>query len=172
MTRASVKTFEIDWIETSRRRVAGRVDLAVGSHERDAEQVRVDLGERGDVVGVLAFVQVLVLRVGRIERALNVGGRWWSRLAGALSWAAGEIDAVKGRTTVTRHAAEPRKVDLHGFPPRCFEKWMCSFGMCGFPRAHVAPSGIEQPLEISHPHLGARLGRERGPQRVRTGRTS
>ena len=36
--------------------VAGGVDLAVGGHQRDAEQVRIDLGERRNVVGVLAFL--------------------------------------------------------------------------------------------------------------------
>jgi hypothetical protein len=35
--------------------VAGGVRLAVGGDERDAEQRRVDLGERRDVVGVLAI---------------------------------------------------------------------------------------------------------------------
>ena len=51
--------------------VAGGVDLAVGGDERDAEQVRIDLGERRDVVGVLAFLQVLELRVGRVDRGLR-----------------------------------------------------------------------------------------------------
>ena len=37
--------------------VAGGVDLAVGGDQRDAEQVRIDLGERRDVVGVLAFLE-------------------------------------------------------------------------------------------------------------------
>ena len=36
--------------------VAGGVDLAVGRHQRDAEQVRIDLGQRRNVVGVLAFL--------------------------------------------------------------------------------------------------------------------
>ena len=48
--------------------VAGGVDLAVGGHQRDAEQVRIDFGERRDVVGVLAFLQVLVLGVGGVRR--------------------------------------------------------------------------------------------------------
>ena len=55
--------------------VAGGVDLAVGGHQRDAEQVRIDLGERRDVVGVLAFLEVLVLRVGGVDRRLDVGRR-------------------------------------------------------------------------------------------------
>ena len=37
--------------------VARRVDLAVGRDEGDAEQVRVDLGQRRNVVGVLAFLE-------------------------------------------------------------------------------------------------------------------
>ena len=47
--------------------VAGGVDLAVGRDERDAEQVGVDLGERRDVVGVLAFLERLELRVGGVD---------------------------------------------------------------------------------------------------------
>ena len=43
--------------------VAGGVDLAVGRHQRDAEQVRIDLGQRRNVVGVLAFLQRLELVV-------------------------------------------------------------------------------------------------------------
>ena len=39
--------------------VAGGVDLAVGGDQRDAEQIRIDLGQRRDVVGVLAFLEVL-----------------------------------------------------------------------------------------------------------------
>ena len=37
--------------------VAGGVDLAVRRDQGDAEQVRIDLGERRNVVGVLAFVE-------------------------------------------------------------------------------------------------------------------
>ena len=37
--------------------VARGEDLAVGGHERDAEEVRVDLGERRNVVRVLAFLE-------------------------------------------------------------------------------------------------------------------
>ena len=51
--------------------VAHRVDLAVDRDQRDAEEVRVDLGERGDVVGVLALLQVLVLREGRLQCGLE-----------------------------------------------------------------------------------------------------
>ena len=57
-----------------RRDVAGGVDLSVGRHERNPEQVRVHLGQRRDVVGVLALVKVLVLLVRRIHDALVVGG--------------------------------------------------------------------------------------------------
>ena len=51
--------------------VAGGVDLAVDGHQRDAEQVRIDLGERRDVVGVLAFLERLEL----IERVVDGGLR-------------------------------------------------------------------------------------------------
>ena len=55
-----------------RLHVAGGVDLAVGGDEGDAEQVRVDLGQRRDVVGVLAFLEVAELGVGRVDRPLDV----------------------------------------------------------------------------------------------------
>ena len=55
--------------------VARRVHLAVRGHDRDAEQLRIDLGEGRNVVGVLALLQVLVLRVGGIDRLLDVGRR-------------------------------------------------------------------------------------------------
>ena len=55
ITRAMVKTLEIDWIENSDVGVADGVDLAVGGDERDPEQVRGHLRERRDVVGVLAL---------------------------------------------------------------------------------------------------------------------
>ena len=52
--------------------VAGGVDLAVGGHHGDAEQVRVDLGQRRDVVGVLAFLECSELRVGRVDGLLDL----------------------------------------------------------------------------------------------------
>ena len=51
--------------------VAGGVDLAVHRDQRDAEQVRIDLGERRDVVGVLAFLEGLEL----VERVVDGGLR-------------------------------------------------------------------------------------------------
>ena len=71
MTSAIVKTLEIDWIETSDVDVARRVDAAVDRDERNAEDVRIDLGERRNVVGVLAFLEVLELGVGRVEGRLD-----------------------------------------------------------------------------------------------------
>jgi hypothetical protein len=50
--------------------VAGGVDLAVRRHERDAEQIRIDLRQCRDVVGVLAFLQRPELRVGVVDRGL------------------------------------------------------------------------------------------------------
>ena len=41
--------------------VAGREDLAVDGDQRNAEQIRIDLGERRNVVGVLALLEVLEL---------------------------------------------------------------------------------------------------------------
>ena len=61
MTRAIVNTFEIDWIDTSVFTSPAVIDLAVGGDDRDAEQVGIDLGERRDVVGVLALLQILEL---------------------------------------------------------------------------------------------------------------
>ena len=52
--------------------VAGGVDLAVGGDHRDPEQVGIDGGERRDVVGVLAFLEVLEFGVGRIDGLLDV----------------------------------------------------------------------------------------------------
>ena len=72
MTCAIVNTFEIDWIDTSVFTSPAVIDLAVGGDQRDAEQVRIDLGERGNVVGVLAFLQVLVLLVRRVDRCLRI----------------------------------------------------------------------------------------------------
>ena len=54
--------------------VAGGVDLAVGGDQRDAEQIRVDLGERRNVVGVLAFLEVLVLVEGGVDDRLRIAG--------------------------------------------------------------------------------------------------
>ena len=53
--------------------VADRVDLAVDGDQRDAEQVRRHLGEGGDVVGVLAFLQSLVLGMRRLQRRVDGG---------------------------------------------------------------------------------------------------
>ena len=55
--------------------VAGGVDLAVDRHDGDAEQVRIDLRQRGNVVGVLAFLEVPELRVGRVHGPLHVTRR-------------------------------------------------------------------------------------------------
>ena len=68
-----VKTFEIDWIDTSVFTSPAVIDLAVNGHQRDAEQVRIDLGERGNVVGVLAFLQVPELLVRSLDRLLRIG---------------------------------------------------------------------------------------------------
>ena len=57
MTCAIVKTFEIDWIETSVLTSPAGVDLAVDGDQRDAEEIRIDLRQRRDVVGVLAFLE-------------------------------------------------------------------------------------------------------------------
>ena len=84
MTFAMVKTLEIDWIETSDLMSPGGVDLAVGGHQGDAEDLRVDLGERRDVVGVVALLEVLVLGVGGVERGLDLGRRL-RRAAGATT---------------------------------------------------------------------------------------
>jgi hypothetical protein len=72
ITWAIVKTLEIDWIDTSVLMSPGGVDLAVGGDHGDAEQVRIDLGQGGDVVGVLAFLQPLELGVGGVHRGLDV----------------------------------------------------------------------------------------------------
>ena len=55
--------------------VAGGVDLAVGGDDRDAEQVRIDLGQRRDVVGVLAFLEASELREGGVDGLLHVSRR-------------------------------------------------------------------------------------------------
>ena len=75
ITLAIVKTLEIDWIDTSEVTSPVGVDLAVDRHQRDAEDVRVDLGERRDVVGVGPFLEVLVLCIGRLEGGVDVGRR-------------------------------------------------------------------------------------------------
>ena len=46
------------------------MDLAVHSDERDAEQIRIDLGKRRDVVGVLAFLQRSEFRICGVDRGL------------------------------------------------------------------------------------------------------
>ena len=68
-----MNTLEIDWIDTSDWMSPCRVDLTVCRDERDAVDAGVDLGQGRDVVGVLAFLQVLVLGVGRIQRRLDRG---------------------------------------------------------------------------------------------------
>ena len=75
MTWAIVKTLEIDWIETSVLHVASGVDLTVGGDEGDPEQVRVDLGERRNIVGVLAFLERPELCVCGVNRLLDLGWR-------------------------------------------------------------------------------------------------
>jgi hypothetical protein len=52
--------------------VAGGDDLAVNGHQCDTEQVRIDLGQRGNVVGVLAFLQVPELLVRSLDRFLRI----------------------------------------------------------------------------------------------------
>ena len=52
--------------------VAGRVDLAVPGGDHHAEQLARRLGQDRDVVGVLAFLQALVPRVGRVHEPLAV----------------------------------------------------------------------------------------------------
>jgi hypothetical protein len=58
-----------------RRHVAGGVDLPVGRHDRDAVQLGINLGERRNVVGILALGQVLVFRVCGVDRLLDIGRR-------------------------------------------------------------------------------------------------
>ena len=55
--------------------VASGVDLAVGGDDGDAEQVGIDLGQRGNVVGVLAFLEGPEFPVGGVDGLLDVGGR-------------------------------------------------------------------------------------------------
>ncbi len=55
--------------------VAHGVDLAVGRDERDPVDVRVHLGERRDVVRVLAFLQSLILGVRRLQSGFDLGRR-------------------------------------------------------------------------------------------------
>ncbi len=85
ITSAIVNTFEIDWIDTSDLMIARRVDLAVRGDERDAEDVGVHLRQRRDVVGVLAFLQVLVLLVGGVDGRLDVALRVDRRLEKAAT---------------------------------------------------------------------------------------
>src|SRR3954465_5343656 len=42
---------------------------------------------------------------------------------------------------------------------------LSSFEVCGFPRAHVAPSGVEEPFVVTDSYLAACFGRERRPER-------
>jgi hypothetical protein len=55
--------------------VAGRMDLPVGGHEREPEDIRVDLGQRRNIVAVLAVLQRSILVVGRLESALDSSRR-------------------------------------------------------------------------------------------------
>ena len=55
--------------------VAGGVDLAVSGDQRDAEEIRIDLGQRGNVVRVLPFLQRPELRVRRVDGLCCGGGR-------------------------------------------------------------------------------------------------
>jgi hypothetical protein len=63
-----VKTLEIDL----RLDVTRGVDLAVHRDQRDAEDVRIHLGQGGDVVRVGALAERHVLLVGRAQRLLDV----------------------------------------------------------------------------------------------------
>ena len=104
--------------------VAGGVDLAVRGDEGDAEDVRVDLGERRDVVGVLAFLQVLVLRVGRVERRLDLGRRLGAR--GGRRQPRARPRPRRGAATLCERAFEPFITCL---PTECLklyltENWM------------------------------------------------
>jgi hypothetical protein len=53
--------------------VTGGVDLAIGGDHRDAEQIRIDLGQGRNVVGVLALLERPELFVCGIDRLLDVG---------------------------------------------------------------------------------------------------
>jgi len=55
--------------------VTGGVDLAVRGHQRDAVQAWIDLGERRNVVGILALFQILVFGERGIDDRLRVGLR-------------------------------------------------------------------------------------------------
>src|SRR4029079_3052741 len=92
--------------------VARGVDLAVGGHEGDPEDVRVDLGQGGDVVRVLSFLQVLVLRVGAVERGLDLGRRLRPRRGRAQSegqQARGQEHAPSGNRLRYAHHLPPRE---------------------------------------------------------------
>src|SRR5207244_745708 len=73
MTCAIVNTLETDWIDTSVE-VTGGVHLPVSGDQNNAEKARIHLRQRGNVDGVLAFLQVLEFRVGRGD------GRLWGGL--------------------------------------------------------------------------------------------
>src|SRR5262249_44443252 len=103
--------------------VAGRVELALRRGEGDAEVVRRHLGERRDVVGVLAFVQALELVVGRLHGRIDrpaagrgrrrlrrgPGGEWRRRCEAEEREACREVPA--------------RKRSLrHGLPPAHLKK--------------------------------------------------
>ena len=53
--------------------VAGRIDFAVDGDQRDAEQIRIDFGERRNVVRVLAFLEVLELLECAVDGGLRIG---------------------------------------------------------------------------------------------------
>jgi len=55
--------------------VAGGKHLTVHRDQRNPEQVRIDLGQGRNVVGVLAFLECPVLCVCGINRLLDFGGR-------------------------------------------------------------------------------------------------
>ena len=92
-TLASVKTLEIDWMENGRVDVPLLEGLAVDGDERDAEELRVDLGERRDVVGVLALVEGPVLLPGGVD------GRGVGVRAGAATTTVGSA-VVESNATV------------------------------------------------------------------------
>src|SRR5690606_17071210 len=66
-------------VERRRDDITGGVDRAVGGDQGDAEQFRIDLGERRNVVGVLAFVERSDLSVSRVNRSLDLGWRLRAR---------------------------------------------------------------------------------------------
>ena len=94
--------------------VAGGVDLAVGGDQGDAEQVRIDLGERRNVVGVLAFVERPELRVGGVDRLLDVGGRLCARR---------HRQRERSETEQARPDRETPNTSTHCYPPLFKTGW-------------------------------------------------